>query len=71
MQIAKHRLEVDHGFAVQLDIHPKHAVRTRVVWPHRDFQQAGLQTILLNQLVVGRSSSHFMKHTRLAKRVQL
>jgi hypothetical protein len=39
MQVAENRLELDHRFAVQHDIHPKHPVRGGMLRPHRDFQQ--------------------------------
>ena len=53
VQVAKHGLQVHHRLAIQLHIHPEHPVSTGMMWPHGNLQQAGLQTILLNKLIVG------------------
>jgi hypothetical protein len=39
MQIAEDRLELHHRLAVEHHVHAKHAVRGRMLRPHRDFQQ--------------------------------
>ena len=39
VQIAEDRFELHHALAVQRHVHAKDAVRRRVLWPHRHFQQ--------------------------------
>ena len=52
MQVAENRLEIDDGLTVQFHVHPEHPVGARVVWSHRDFQQARLQAVTLNKLEI-------------------
>ena len=39
MQVAKDRLELHHDLAIQHHVHAEHAVRGRMMRPHRDLQQ--------------------------------
>ena len=39
MQIAEHRLQLHHAFAIQHHIHAEHAMRRRMVRPQRNFEQ--------------------------------
>ena len=64
MEVAEHRPQFHHRFAIELHVHPKHPVRARMMRPHRDFQQTGLKTLLLQQLVIGRGSGQTMTFPR-------
>ena len=39
MQITEHRLELHNLLAIEHHIHAKHAMRRRMMRPHRDFEQ--------------------------------
>jgi hypothetical protein len=46
VEIAEDGLELDDGFAVERDHHAEHAVRGRVVRPHRDFEQVAVKFVV-------------------------
>ena len=43
MQVAEHRLELHHDFAIEHHVHPEHAVRRGMMRPHRHLEQIAVQ----------------------------
>src|SRR5207249_7672594 len=43
VQITEDRFKLAHDFAFQRDVHSKHAVRGRMLWSHRDFEQLAFE----------------------------